>query len=195
MIHIDAKYDRTKAIDISKFTRRFEVLPPEAGRPASTGEFSPGKNHPSSVADYVATIRGNWQRGVDAFMNIARLCAEANARLTITRKSELMPKLPFGEATFSKFVRIGNDARLHAPEVQSLLPPHYTTTYAVTLLTDQELKQAISEKVICPDMKREQLQRWRSSHRELSRIGFRRRRRPRRVRPAVSALDFSISDF
>jgi hypothetical protein len=29
----------------------------------------------------------------------------------------------------------------------------------------------------------------------LSRIGFRRRRRPGRIRPAVSALDFSISDF
>ena len=31
-----------------------------------------------SVAKYISEISGNWQQGVDAFMNIARLCAEAN---------------------------------------------------------------------------------------------------------------------
>ena len=43
-----------------------------------------------------------------------------------------------GRATFSKFVQIGSDTRLHTPEIQGLLPPHYTTIYSVTLLTDQE---------------------------------------------------------
>jgi hypothetical protein len=74
-----------------------EAVPPEvevpdvrggAGRPA--GELSPEK-YPapdlrdrlmSSVANYVLDINQNWQRGVDAFMNVGRLCAEANARLT-----------------------------------------------------------------------------------------------------------------
>ena len=50
------------------------------------------------------------------------------------------------------------------PKSNALLPPHYTTTYAVTLLTDEELKQAIAEKVIHPDMTRAQLQKWRNSH-------------------------------
>ena len=95
----------------------------------------------SSVAYYVRDINGNWQRCVDAFMNVGRLCAEANARLTAAEKSELMPNLPFGEATFSKFVRIGTDTRLHAPDIQRLLPAHYTTTYAISLLTDEERAQ------------------------------------------------------
>ena len=120
----------------------------------------------SSVANYVRDINGNWQRGVDAFMNIARLCAEANERLTIAQKRELIQALPFGDTAFSKFVRIGTDTRLHAPDIQRLLPPHYTTIYAVTLLTDEELRRAIAEKVIHPDMQRAQLQRWRNSHRE-----------------------------
>ena len=46
------------------------------------------------------------------------------------------------------------------------MPPHYTTMYAVTLLTDQELSRAITDKVIHPDMQRDQLHKWRNSHRE-----------------------------
>src|SRR6185312_2762618 len=71
-------------------------------RPA--GEFSPGKDADldlrdrlmSSVAHYVGEINQNWQRGVDAFMKVGRLCAEANARLTAAEKSELIRSLPFG---------------------------------------------------------------------------------------------------
>ena len=135
--------------------------------------ISPGKfyldlnaTEGSSVANYISEIKGSWQRGVDAFMDIARLCAEASARLTTAQKSKLVTHLPFGEPTFSKFVKIGADIRLKGPEIQRLLPPHYTTMYAVTLLTDQELCRAIGDKIIRPDMKRYELQRWRSAQRE-----------------------------
>ena len=90
--------------------------------PASIGTISPGKfdlREVLSVAKYISEISGNWQQGVDAFMNIARLCAEANGQLTTAQKSELTSCLPFGEATFSKFVQIGTDTRLKAPEVQT----------------------------------------------------------------------------
>ena len=129
-------------------------------------EFSPGKDPSLSVANYVSQIGQNWQRGVDAFMTVARLCAEASARLTITQRGELLKQLPFGDSAFSKFVQIGNDRRLNTPELRRLLPPHYTITYALTLLTDQELQDAIAAKVIHPDMNRDELQRWRNSHRK-----------------------------
>ena len=52
------------------------------------------------------------------------------------------------------------------PRFRCCCPPHYTTLYAVTLLTDEELKCAIAEKVLHPETTRAQLQKW---HRELSR--------------------------
>lgn len=93
-----------------------------AGRPIKTSDLSPGKEslrdeEVSSVANYASEISANWKRSVDALMNIARLCAEASARLTARQKSELMARLPFGEVTFSKFVQIGADTRLHTPEI------------------------------------------------------------------------------
>jgi hypothetical protein len=136
------------------------------GHPASAGEFSPGKNGLFSVANYASEIQGEWRRGVQAIMEVARLCAEASARLTAAQKSELMAHLPFRRATFSKLAQIGADAHLYVPEIQRLLPPHYTTIYAIALLKDEELKQAIAEKVLHPDLKRDELQRW---HRALPR--------------------------
>ena len=100
-------------------------------------------------------------------MAVARLCAEADGHLTTAQKSELIEALPFGAPTFSKLLRIGTDTRLYTPDVQRLLPAHYTITYAVTLLTDEELKLAIADKVIHPDMTRTELLSWRSSHREV----------------------------
>ena len=130
------------------------------------GVFSPGKivdPGDPEVANYIGHIGQAWRRSVHALMEVARLCAEANERLTTAQKSGLLRNLPFRLATFSKFVQIGSDTRLYAPEIQRLLPAHYTTTYAVTLLTDDELKQAVAEKILHPDMKRDKLQRWRKS--------------------------------
>jgi hypothetical protein len=144
-----------------------------ARRPAGIGSFSPGKVHHnlrgrgvSSVCAYATAINGHWHRGVEAFIQIGHLCAEANEGLTTAQKSELVHALPFGNSAFSKFVQIGSDTRLYAPELQALLPPHYTTLYAVTSLTDEELKEAIAEKVLNSDTTRAQLQKW---QRELSR--------------------------
>ena len=138
-----------------------------AERPTSTGEISHGKNELDlqsgeipSVACYASEIRVNWQRGVETFMNVARLCADANTRLSEAKKQELMTSLPFGQATFSKFAKFGADTRL-TPEIQRLLPPRYTTMYAVSLLTNEEFDQAIVEKIIHPDLKREELEKWR----------------------------------
>ena len=57
---------------------------------SKASEFSPGKDPDLSVANYASQIGQNWERGVDAFMTIARLCAEASARLTIAERGELL---------------------------------------------------------------------------------------------------------
>ena len=81
MIDVDAKYNRSKAVDISKFNRRFAAPPPEAGeRPA--GEFSPGKDdldlrdgEASSARYYVRDINGKLEaRRRCLFEHRAPLC-------------------------------------------------------------------------------------------------------------------------
>jgi hypothetical protein len=124
--------------------------------------FSQGKFSDSdAVTKYADAIGGNWRRGVEAFLEIGRLCAEAEERLDPAQQAELKAKLPFGAATFSKFRQIGLDERLRKPEVQLLLPAAYTTIYAITCLkNDEDLSTAITEKIINPEMKREKFENW-----------------------------------
>jgi hypothetical protein len=128
----------------------------------ANGNISHGEiSDPDAVTKYADAISSNWQRGVEAFLEIARLCADAEEQLDRARQVELKAKLPFGAATFSKFRQIGLDARLRKPEVQVLLPAAYTTIYAIACLkNDKDLSAAIAEKIIKPDMKRCELEKW-----------------------------------
>jgi hypothetical protein len=133
----------------------------------ANGNFSQGKiSNRETVAKYADVITDNWRLGVEAFLEIARLCAEVQEQLDPAQLAELKAKLPFGAATFSKFRQIGLDARLRKPEVQILLPAAYTTIYAITCLNDEELNVAITEKLINPDVKREKLEKWRKERHE-----------------------------
>jgi hypothetical protein len=128
--------------------------------------FPPGKDEPACIADasparsYAARIVNSWRHAADGMMEVARLCSEASERLTVSEKKQLIKRLPFKEPTFSKFVRIGKDARLQRLHARRLLPPHYTIAYPLTRLTDEQLKTAIKQGVINPDMKRAELQSW-----------------------------------
>ena len=82
--------------------------------PRQRRRFFPGKNHHdlpdggvSSVADYVTAIQVNWQVGVDAFMSVARLCAEASARLTAVQKRELIRRCLSGTRLLANSSRSG----------------------------------------------------------------------------------------
>jgi hypothetical protein len=128
--------------------------------------FPPGKDEPARIADasparsYAARIVTSWRHAADGMMEVARLCSEASERLTVSEKKQLIKRLPFKEATFSKFVQIGKDARLQRLHARRLLPPHYTIAYPLTRLTDEQLETAAKQGVINPDMKRAELQSW-----------------------------------
>jgi hypothetical protein len=126
------------------------------------GNFSQGKISDSgAITRYAYAISQNWRRGVEAFLELGRLCAEAEERLDPAQQAELKAELPFSAATFSKFRQIGLDARLRKPEVQLLLPAAYTTIYTISCLkSDEDLNAAITEKIINPSMKRGELEKW-----------------------------------
>jgi hypothetical protein len=113
--------------------------------------------------DYAERIEKQWQKAATSIIEVARLCSEANERLSGLHKKLLIKELPFGESTFSKLVQVGNDKRLRGSRVRALLPPSYSTIYEITLLNDKELNQAIKDEVISPTVRRAAVQRWRLS--------------------------------
>ena len=120
----------------------------------------------TSVDAYAANISVAWHRTVNAVMTTAQFCAQADSRLTSQEKKELIGKLPFGEETFSKLVRIGSDARLQRPEIQELLPPRYTIIYLITTLGPEEFEEAVQANVIHAEQTRSGIEKWRAKHRK-----------------------------
>jgi hypothetical protein len=107
---------------------------------------------------YAERISASWHRSIDSIFETAQLCAEANACLSKDDKAALLADLPFPAATFSKLVKIGNDARLRKPGVRCLLPPCYSIIYEVALLSDEHLAEATASGTLHPEMKRVELQ-------------------------------------
>jgi len=150
--------ERLKLISLKKVQRREK----------SSAAFSRGKGSESAPGqaqsiDYVTEIAKEWHRNVDSSLKVGRLCADASKVWSDAERLAFVEKLPFKESAFSKYKRIGLDKRLYSVEMRPLLPPHYTTLYALTRLTDDDFKLAVSEGVIHPGLEREALQAWRKA--------------------------------
>ena len=113
-----------------------------------------------SVSEYARAINASWQKTTDGILETARLCAEADKKLEAKKKKDLIEKLYFSSATFSKLVTIGQTSQLQPPEVKSLLPPNYTIVYQVAKLSADELGTAIEAGIITPKMSRADLNAW-----------------------------------
>ena len=92
---------------------------------------------------YAAAISAAWNKSVESILEVARLCAEADKQLSAGQKAELLEQLPFEAPTFSKLVKIGNDARLRSDDMRSRLPPSYSIMYEVALCSGSQLEHAI----------------------------------------------------
>src|SRR5262245_23262524 len=83
----------------------------------TTTEISPVKDdkpvYAMTVDEYANQINSLWGKRTIDLLNISRLCLSAKKTLLKGQPEELLPKLPFDAATFSKFLKIAKCARLH----------------------------------------------------------------------------------
>lgn len=112
------------------------------------------------VKEYAKSINASWRKSTDSVIETAKLCAEADKKLKPSEKTKLFDVLAFNKATFSKLAKIGGHSHLLSQDVRPSLPPSYTILYEVAKLSEEDLKLAIKERVINPNMTRADLERW-----------------------------------
>jgi hypothetical protein len=113
-----------------------------------------------SVKHYAIAISKGWQKTVADILAVAKICAEADKKIPSPFRHRLYPLLPFDRTVFSKLVAIGESPALYDPEVGTSLPPNWTTLYVARKLTPDQLKQAITARVLRPSSSREELRQW-----------------------------------
>jgi len=113
-----------------------------------------------TVASYVKAINASWHKSTDSILETAKVCADAEKKLSKDEKIKLFKDLVFSKATFSKLAKVGSQARLLNEDVKPLLPPNYSILYAIAKLSEKDLRQAIKDGIINPNMSRADLEMW-----------------------------------
>jgi hypothetical protein len=126
-----------------------------------TGAHNPPADDP--VGSYASRIARGWQETVRTILEVARVCADADRDMPSHLRQEFYRRLPFDRTVFSKLASIGRSPTLHNPEVEASLPPNYSILNIARRLTAKELDRAIAKKMITPDTKRADLERWMSN--------------------------------
>jgi hypothetical protein len=99
------------------------------------------------VENYRQRIHASCQKGISGVFEVAAICHEANTTLLASQKKALREsELPFSKANFAKYAKIGGDERL--PLLTDILPPNFSLIYEVSLLSADQLKQAIDSNTI-----------------------------------------------
>jgi hypothetical protein len=127
-----------------------------------TGESSePEETIPEKTQHFIGAINHANAKTTLAFLEIGLICAKAARELERGQRAVLLKYIPFGEASFSKYVKIRRDKRLFADGIHECLPPHFSTLYEISQLTDEQLKFAVETKKITPRTTRPEILKFR----------------------------------
>jgi hypothetical protein len=100
-----------------------------------------------AVESYRQRIHASFQKGISGVFEVAAICHEANTKLSAKEKAVLRKsKLPFSKANFAKYAKIGSDERLLP--LTDILPPNFSLLYEISLLTSEQLEQALESNTI-----------------------------------------------
>jgi hypothetical protein len=111
-------------------------------------------------AQWAARISTAFRKSVEAILEQGRLLIAAKDDLDYGDFTAMVENdLPFGARTAQMLMAIAADARLSEPNIYSLLPPSWTTLYALTRLPNEAFNRGIAEGVIRPDMIRADMER------------------------------------
>jgi hypothetical protein len=108
------------------------------------------KTEAPSVAEYAERIQRSLEKGLEGDLETADICADAQKRLDPKALTDLRKKMFKTKSEWSKYVAVGDKKKLKEPHVRALLPKGIERLYAVALLTDGQIDEAIKKKVLNP---------------------------------------------
>lgn len=100
-------------------------------------------------------ILTSWQAALGNILEVCNLLREAKLSLDKSDFNVLInDHLPFGRRIAERLLKVASDKRLTAKKNRKLLPPHWTSLYELTQITNEEFNGAVTNGEIFPDMER-----------------------------------------
>jgi hypothetical protein len=104
---------------------------------------------------WAGKVCAKWQSILEAIIDTGKLLLEAKEALSHSKWSPFVKDyLRFKLRTAERLMAIAQDSRLTNPTHAPYLPPHWTTLYVLTQLSDHWFQQGLDSTAIRPDMER-----------------------------------------
>jgi len=129
------------------------ALQPLADQLPST---TPMTRVPATAGEYAAEIGRLWSQAQAGFLRIGQHLEEAQARLDGEEFADLVERLPFGKAVRTQLMAAYRAVRTGTLPA-GIEQAGYSVVYQITTLKPEERERAVSEGLIRPDTRREEV--------------------------------------
>jgi hypothetical protein len=104
---------------------------------------------------WAGKVCAKWQSILEAIIGTGKLLLEAKDALPHSKWSPFVKDyLRFKLRTAERLMAIAQDCKITDPTHAPYLPPHWTTLYVLSQLSDTSFQRGLSSKAIRPDMER-----------------------------------------
>lgn len=113
------------------------------------------------VESFADQISSKWRESCERILETAHLILDARRQLSERQFLDLVTKLPMTQSTVQKLLAIANRSSLS--KTLGYLPPHWTTIYEISQLSDEQIQHAIQVGIIHPSAERAEIIKYRNS--------------------------------
>jgi len=113
------------------------------------------------IQSFVQRITDSWRESVEKILQTSQILVESESELSDLDFLNMVGQLPMSQSTVSKLLMIGKNNYL--PNVVKSLPPHWTTIYEVSTMSDGDIDRGVDEGFINPSSTKKEIDKFRSS--------------------------------
>lgn len=112
------------------------------------------------IQSFVQRISDSWRESVEKILQTSQILVESEKELSDIDFLDMIGQLPMSQSTVSKLLLIGKNNYL--PKKVSYLPPHWTTIYEISTMSNGDIDKGVEEGFINPSSTKKEIDKFRS---------------------------------
>jgi len=112
------------------------------------------------IHSYVQRISDSWRESVEKILQTSQILVESEKELSDIDFLDMIEQLPMSQSTVSKLLLIGKNNYL--PKKVNYLPPHWTTIYEISTMSNGDIDKGVEEGFINPSSTKKEIDKFRS---------------------------------
>lgn len=112
------------------------------------------------IQSFVQRISDSWRESVEKILQTSQILVLSEKELSDIDFLDMVGQLPMSQSTVSKLLLIGKNNYL--PQKVTYLPPHWTTIYEISTMSNDDIDKGVDEGFINPSSTKKEIDKFRS---------------------------------